>query len=174
MKVPLIVLALILAVPASAAVYKSVLPDGRVIYSDQPPSENAAPAHLPPIQLIPAAPVPPPPEPAEAQETTRNKAAAYRSIGITSPAHDSTLRDNAGTVVINVALDPPLLVKAGHHIAIYLDGTLIGENSTGTLTLNNVDRGTHTLNASVNSKQGQAMLTSPTVTFHLQRVSSRN
>ena len=172
MKLPfIIILGLSLTVPVSAAVYKSVLPDGRVIYSDQPPAENAAPAKLPAIQLIPAAPVPRPSQPAQAPEVS-NKA-AYRSIAITSPAHDSTLRDNAGNVAIKVALDPPLLIKAGHQIAIYLDGTQIAESSTDTLTLNNVDRGTHTLNASV-TKQGQALITSPTITFHLQRVNSRN
>ncbi len=173
MKVPFIILALILAVPASAAVYKSVLPDGRVIYSDQPPSENATPAQLPAIQLIPAAPIPPPAEPEEASEATK-KTLAYRSIEIVSPAQDSTLRDNAGTVTIKVALDPPLIRKAGHQIAVYLDGVLVAEDSTDTITLDNVDRGTHTVNASVNSKQGQALLTSPTVTFHLQRISIRN
>ncbi len=170
MKLPFIFLLICLSASATAAVYKTVLPDGTVIYSDRPPAVDATPAELPPIQLIPAPPPPAvtdtPPSPDKAEKKNY-----YQSIDITSPTQDGTVRDNTGTVAITVSVNPGLLIDAGHTIAVYLDGHLVAEETGASATLNNIDRGSHTLYASILSKQGESLISSPTVTFHLHRVS---
>lgn len=172
MKLPFIVVLLCLSASAAAAVYKSVLPDGTVVYSDRPPTDDATPAELPEIQFIPAPPPPAVTEPAPAPDKTLKKN-YYQRVEITSPAQDGTVRDNTGTVVVEIATEPGLLLRAGHYITVYLDGKLVAEETGTQATLHNIDRGTHTLNASVNSKQGESLITSPSVTFHLHRITAR-
>src|SRR3569832_1281423 len=54
MKQHTLLLAFSITTPALAAVYKTVRPDGSVVYSDQPPRDEAAPHPLPPLQIIPS------------------------------------------------------------------------------------------------------------------------
>jgi len=90
---------------------------------------------------------------------------------ITSPAEDEAIRSNPGTVDVAVDLEPALF--KGHKVRIYLDGTAAPEElAATTITLQNVDRGTHTLQASVVDAQGREQIRSPAITFHMLRVAA--
>ena len=154
---------------ASAAVYKWVKPDGSIIYSDRPPTDNTAPADLPPVQEIRIVPPPSSPEPTQNTQPDQAQTSEYTTLEITEPANDSTIRENAGQVSVKLALEPPL--QDGDVTSITLDGREIGQGKGTALSLTNVERGTHTLQAAVKSAQGRTLITSSTVTFHLQRTS---
>ncbi len=154
----------------TAAVYKHVLPDGSVVYSDRPAAEDAAEIKLPSVNLLPATPVPPPSEPPPVAE---EKADHYGKIQITQPKPDEAIRENTGRVRVSVMLSAPLLIDEGHRLTFALDGRLVGQPQTeGGYTLENVDRGTHTVEAMVVDAQGRTLARSDAVTFHLHRFSA--
>lgn len=167
-KLLILLLSFCLTCPALAAVYKSVRPDGTVVYSDQPPKENARPLDLPPLQTMPAenlAPTTPNPEP------TSQPAAPpelYQSLNIVLPEPDSTVHD-AGQVSVQLALEPALSTKEGDYIEVFLDGKSVARGSGTAFILGNVERGSHTLEASVLSQAGQTLISSPAVTFFVHR-----
>ena len=165
-------LALSVAMNASAAVYKWTQPDGTVMYSDQPPTKNSAPVKLPSLQEIKMPP--PPPSPPSSNNTATNQsgqsqAHTYNKINITQPADNSAFRNNAGVVTVKLDLEPVL--QAGDVVDVILDGKEIGQGTSSTLSISNVDRGTHKLQAVVKDDQGNTLISSDTITFTLLRTS---
>jgi hypothetical protein len=163
-------LLLSIAVSSTAAVYKWKKPDGSIIYSDQPPSKDAAPADLPAVQEIKIVPPPSPsPEESTPKRSSEPRTVEYTTLEITSPANDSTIRDNAGNVSVNLDLEPAL--QEGDSVSVMLDGKEIGKGRGTSVALSNVDRGTHTLQAVVKSASNSTRISSPSIIFHLQRIS---
>ncbi|MDX1434680.1 MAG: DUF4124 domain-containing protein [Gammaproteobacteria bacterium] len=155
----------------SQKIYKFVLPDGRITYSDRPPEDDpdAQEVRLSPLQTYS-----PPPTPALDTASSRPKpddAAGYEELEVTSPANDATLRDNGGSVSISIALKPGL--HSGHSIDIVMDGKSIGSGNSTSVTLTNVDRGSHTVQAKVLDEAGKVVISSNSITFHLQRAAVR-
>jgi len=163
-------LAVSLAMNASAAVYKWVQPDGSVMYSDRAPQENTAPAELPTLQQIK---MPPPPpvdnNTAPANTASQPQSTQYSKLEITSPTNNSAFRDNAGQVTIKLDLQPAL--QGDDAISLTLDGSEVGQTKSTSVTLKNVNRGTHTLGAVVKDSQGVTMISATPITFTLQRTS---
>ncbi len=165
----LIAVALVFAValPVAAKVYKSVLPDGTVVYSDTPPAADAKPVELPRIQTYSP---PPTPAPAPAEKKPEKPVfGGYDTFEVASPANDSTVRDNAGTVQVSLTLSPGL--QRGHKVEIFMDGLSIGSGAATTASLTNVDRGTHNLHAVVRDADGKEVIRTANSVFHLQKVS---
>jgi len=96
---------------------------------------------------------------------------SYNALQITSPQSDQTLFASEGPVNVQVNLDPGL--QSGHSLQILLDGTNIsGEGSSSlSATLPEVDRGTHILQAKVVDDNGEIVVASRPVTFHVQHTS---
>jgi hypothetical protein len=151
--------------PASAKVYKLVLPDGSVQFSDKP-QEGAEEVKLPSVQTFP--PPPAPTNRASPSAPQQDAGATYESIKVVSPKPDETLRDNAGTVDVTVALEPSL--RSDHTVEIILDGKAIGRGAATSASISNVDRGTHSVSAVVKDADDNVVATAPAVTFHLKRV----
>lgn len=151
--------------PLQAKVYKSVLPDGTVVYSDTPPSEGAEQVELPEIQTYTPPPLPPSsPSSADADDSNDE---GYESFEVTLPANDATVRDNNGSVKIALALTPGL--RRGHKVEIFLDGKSIGAGGATSASLNDVDRGTHNIYAIVRNDEGKELARTPSSVFHLKR-----
>lgn len=171
MRQPITLVLLLIAANATAAVYKWTKPDGSVIYSDQPPTENATPADLPQVQEITI--VPPPSSSGEDEEapskTERVRKVEYTKLAITAPEDQAVLRENSGDVAVSIQLDPAL--QQGDKVAVILDGKEIGQGAGTAMTLSNIDRGTHTLQAAVKDSDGNTLIQSPTITFTVQRTS---
>ena len=155
-----------LPLSALAEVYKWVGPDGTVHFSDTP-REGAEEVHIPPPQtytperLPPITPRPQPPaEPAH-----------YRRFELTSPSPDQTLRDNTGTFTVDFALDPPLQAERGHRLIVLLDGAAQPPAEGSSLTLQGVDRGTHSLQGQIVDGRGQVLMRSAAIQVHLHRQS---
>lgn len=162
------VLLLCIATIASAQIYRSVGPDGSVQFSDQP-APDATPVDVQPAQTVPmggpvhrrgvpASPAKPQPE-----------RPTYGRFEILSPVPDEGVRANDGNVTVALALDPPLL--PGHRVVVLVDGRPAGSpDASMRVTLTNLERGTHRVEASVVNGGGQTLASAGPVTFHVLRV----
>jgi hypothetical protein len=94
----------------------------------------------------------------------------YESLEIVQPADDATIRSNEGTVAVGLSLSPAL--GQGHEVKIIVDGTELEGTMKGTqFTLNKLSRGTHSLETRVVDAEGNVLITSNRITFHLRQAS---
>ena len=151
-----------------AQIYKIVNPDGTVTYSDQPQS-GAEEVQVQELQTYEA----PTDLPTLTAEGATPAYPEYEVFEVSKPAHDETLRDNGGYVAIQITLKPGLF--RDHTVAIYMDGEDLGGSGRGTsITLQNVDRGSHTVHAVIRDQDGKEIERTQGVTFHLHRTSVLN
>lgn len=152
---------------AETELYKWVDKDGTVHFSDQP-TAGAEKIKVKDVDTIPALKSPP------AGPESPPAAVTHYEITFTSPKAEETIRDNAGNVNVSVNLTPPLNDKSGDTLQFSVDGQPQGDSGMATqLTLTNLDRGTHTVQATVLDGANRP-LTSARVTFYLQRFSALN
>ena len=154
-----------------AEIYKYVDDDGNTVYSDEavPGAETINPASLNTYT----------PDPASTR-LTREEASgeaepssAYESVTITEPDNDSAFWNAAGTVPVNVRVQPGL--AGGHRLELLLDGEPVSEPGTATrFSLQEVFRGTHTLTARVVDGEGNTVIASAPTTFTLHKPSLLN
>lgn len=168
----MLLLVLLLCIPSAyAEVYKWVDEKGVVHYTDKPPSEQAKPADLPPLQTYRGGDVPKlKPSAVEAKPKPKAPTGALDLV-ILQPAAEETLRDNEGNVAVTVGVAPGM--QPGHRVVYYLDGVpqaLPTEALSYVVT--NVERGTHTVSASVIDGTGQEIAATAPVTFHMQATSA--
>lgn len=155
---------------AQAKVYKWVMPDGSIQYSDKPQVAGAKEVELPPLQLYTAPPTPPPASAsAKADEKKAANAQGYDVVKVAQPGAGEVIRDNGGSVNVRLELDPAL--RPGHTVEILLDGKSIGSGSATSASVTNVDRGSHTVSAVVKDAAGNTVATAAGVTFHLKQTS---
>lgn len=154
---------------ASAQVYRSVAPDGSVQFSDYPLTPNATVIEVQPAQTVPMGAGARPPAPVAAPAGAGRSPAAYRRFEILSPGPDEAVRANDGNVSVALDLEPPL--SPGHRVVVRVDGQPAGgaEGSLG-VTLVNLSRGTHQLDAVVVNASGETVASAGPVTFHVLRV----
>jgi hypothetical protein len=155
----------------SADIYKQVQPDGTVSYSSDP-SPNAEKIEPPPLQVIPEA------EPLTdtlGEDQTPTDLASYTQISIVEPANDQVIYSNERIVSVDIEIEPVLQTQLGHSLVILLDGIPVeAPTNEPRVTLNEVDRGTHTLTAEIRDADGHELIQSAPVTFHLMQHSSLN
>jgi len=162
----LLVLTASVAAPAVAEVYKRTNPDGSVEFTDVPRSDTEKPVPLGPMSTFKAIPA----APQRTSPTSRANVRTYSAISITSPTDEATIRDNTGTIEVSTSVSPPL--RPGHKFVLLLDGEQKGESVSGSFTLNNLDRGSHSLTAQVVNKAGKTLISSTPVTVYLFRQSA--
>lgn len=166
-------LALLVFVPAiaDADIYKYVDEDGSTVYSDEPVpgAETIDPGKLNTYT----------PEPGaarfsrEASSEEPDAEPRYESVAITEPEHDSAFWNAAGTVPVNVQVEPGL--AGDHRLELLLDGEPVSEPGTATrFSLQEVFRGTHTLTARVVDPEGNTVIASEPTTFTLHKPSLLN
>jgi len=161
-----LLLALAAGIAQAGKVYKYTLSNGDVVYSDKPPpADQAEEVVLQPLQGFSLPPAPP------LEDTTASReepeATGYEEFKVTSPSNDQTIRDNGGNVSVSLSLSPGL--RGGHSIDIMMDGQSIGSGSGTSVTLTEVDRGTHTVQAAIKDGEGKEIARSNSVIFHLKR-----
>ena len=149
-----------------AEMYKWVDKEGNISYSDQPPFKGAKKLDPPQISTTPAVAVP---EKKTTPKKTEEKLAKYSFFKITSPENDATIRDNNGNFTISMRSKPALNVAEGHYISVLLDGKAIQKQSSTTVNLSNIDRGTHKISAVIKNKNNQVLRKAKTITVHLHR-----
>ena len=163
-----ICLALAAGSSQARTVYKVVQPDGTILFTDSPPAgEDAEQVDVGPINTAP-----PLASPTDAFDDTPavEQEQGYTEFRIASPADNATIRDNAGNVNVDLKIHPGL--RSGHKIELRLDGQSIGGGRQTAITLTEMDRGAHSLQAVVKNSSGQVVARTDAITFTLQRRSA--
>jgi len=162
------------ATMAVAATYRWVDRNGVVHYSDRP-QPGAVIVEMRPAQTFEAQPGSGSSSASAGTQTasasnSQAPAAAYESFEIFRPANDETIQ-NSSEVSVRLRLEPVL--NPAHSIWLYLDGKRVdGLSTTGSeFTISNVARGTHSLTAVVSDGQGNPVIRSSAVTFHVRQTS---
>ena len=164
----MIFLALAFGTVHAQKVFRVVQPDGTVEFTDVPPSNRPAEEiHLRPLNTTPA--LAPAPDSATQTAGTREKK-GYSEFRITRPGDGEGIRNNAGSVNVDLKLQPAL--RSGDEIHLLLDGQSIGGGKSTAITLTDMERGTHSIQAMVKNSAGQVVARSNSVTFTLQRTST--
>jgi len=104
--------------------------------------------------------------------TPKKKQDAYNQFSITSPNNDETIRESSGNILVKLLLSPSLKTKDGHSITLYVDNQVFLSNITMlSVNLSSIDRGSHTIHATVNDSSDQTFIQSNVITIHLKRFS---
>ena len=162
----LTILLLMLVSSAQGEMYKHKDAEGVTIYSDVP-AEGATPIVTPEGNTIKlpkyVAKKKPAKEPADS---------GYSAFIIVSPENDSTLRDNSGNITITLALTPELKIDSRHSISAFVDGLKTVSNSASlAITINNINRGSHSIYAVVTDAEGNNLIQSNSINIHLKQFS---
>jgi hypothetical protein len=161
----LFLLLLLFCFSASAEIYKWVDQYGNVHFSDSEKNGSQqvelpkANTYTPPKRVeVPVSP--------EGEE----QATGYTDMAIVKPEQNETIRSNIGDVSIAINLTPAL--RPGDSVTLYMDGKelLKGESQTS-FSLTGVERGSHTLRATVIGSEGTELISSKSILFHLHKVS---
>jgi hypothetical protein len=155
-------LAVAVCASAAATLYKWVDDNGVVHYEDRP-QPGAEKIHVNAAQTYKAPPAP-------TVDTSRKAppAAAYSHVAIASPIAEQVFVNTGGSVPVAADLQPAL--QPGHQLWFLLDGARVEGLSPGSTaaTLDNVDRGEHSLAAQVSDASGTPIITSAPVTFYVR------
>ena len=152
---------------AQGQVYKSRDAQGNVIFSDTS-SERASPVTVPPTNTIPVVAAPARPVAAPA---TGDAAGAGYALAITTPVEGQTVFSAVGALDVSLSVSPAL--QPGHSLRLLLDGAPADLPQQGSLTLEGLGPGPHTLQAQVVDGNGEIVQSSGTVTVQMQRSQGR-
>jgi hypothetical protein len=162
MRTAVLLLSLLIALPLFARdVYKYISEDGEVIYSER---------YHPEAERIKVTDKKKSTAPAEEQSDEEALAAAgeYATFSIVQPSDDETIRNEEGTVPVGISLSPNL--AEGHVIHLYVDGNKLDSDIKQTqLILQQLSRGTHSLQARIVNSEGISLKESNSITFHLRQ-----
>lgn len=158
---------LVAAGTSAQQIYRTVDKDGNVIFTDVP-GEGAEKIELKETMTINSLGTEPS-SPVTTATPEPEQVIPYKSFSILNPADDESIRDNAGNVNVTVSIEP--MLQSGHEVVVYLDGKEKMKGTGSAFNLENIDRGTHQLRASVKDPNGHILISSKSTTFHLQRQS---
>jgi hypothetical protein len=175
----LLMFALMAALPlmAAAEIYKYVDSDGVIRYTDQPPSKDARPVELPPLQTYTGPDYAPVDE--DAGEVGRDSillprptsGGGYVGIELVSPAANQVF-NNANPVITASALVNPEL-QPGDRVVFLVDGLPYPAPAGLTsVALTELERGSHTIQAVVMDSQENIQIQSETVDFQFNQPST--
>ncbi len=158
----------ILSTAATAEIYRYTDAKGNPVFTDRPPPGNATPVDLPPANTVEMR-VSEPAAREEAKPAEQPESAQpYRILRLDGLPEGGVLRANSGSFTVSAQLDPPL--RRNHLLRFLFDGkSAAGASSATTLTLENVDRGAHSLQLEILNGE-RIVQRSATEHFTVQRV----
>jgi len=167
MKYGLLLLLLVASI-TEAQIYRTVDNDGNIVYTDVP-SDNAeeividiTPSYTPPeiTPLIVEEPL---------LETSQSVDDPLYKLSITSPAQNQSFQ-NPETIIVTVGVSPELSELRSDKLLFKLDGKPIGKPQvSSSITLVELERGSHILVVSAVDKSGNVLKRSKSVLFHVHR-----
>ncbi|WP_372965586.1 DUF4124 domain-containing protein [Marinobacter sp.] len=151
-----------------AEVYRHVDAQGNVTFSDEP-MEGGKEVKIKPVTTITL------PKPEAVRETgklreeVKREGAAYESVAFSQPQDEQAFHSGGGHVTFEVYSTPGL--KPGHKYEVTLDGQPVGQSTSGSVTVQNIDRGTHSAAAHIVDEDGVQIKTGQTIHFTVHRPS---
>lgn len=161
----------LLALSAHAEVYRQVDANGNVTYTDEP-GDNAERVDVKPVTTITMPKPQTVREQLEEEDDGIGDQEAYESVSFASPGDEEAFHSGSGNVEFRVTSDPAL--RQGHQFEITLDGQPVGQTRSGSVTVNNVFRGTHNAGVNVINQEGKRIYTGDKITFTVHRPSVLN
>lgn len=150
------------------SVFKQTSPDGTVEFSDTPTGGDAERIEVETpttYDFRTTSPLP------QSRTEPTQKEQGYSNVSIISPAPDSTIRSNAGNLNVTGKVEPRL--QRNHQVVLQSNGSTVGGPQKGlSFSLNNLDRGTHTLTLSVVDEKGKTLMTSQATTINILRAAA--
>jgi len=147
---------------ASAALYKGVDAEGKVIYSDTP-FQDAEKFSPPPLSVVGAAK-----KKVEKTDKVEEKPAPFKylSFDIVTPKSNETLR-NEFNVAVTLKIKPRLNTAENHTITMMVNGKPVIKNSQNlSFKVGRLDRGANELQALIKNQSGKTVArTRTTVIF---------
>lgn len=165
-KLPALVLLGMLPTLVAAAVYKWVDADGTAHFSDVP-QEGAEEVHIAPPQTYQA----PSLQPITPRPEVVANPAAYTRFALVTPAAEENIWDNTGTLAVTFAVEPPLRADRGHQLVLVVDGEARPPVPDSGVVLENVERGSHTLQGQIVDAVGNILMSSEPITVYVHRQS---
>ena len=161
---------------AQAQIYKVVDKDGNVTYTDQAPGDGTEPMKLPELSVVTtdyadeaqATTTEPVDETAEKELTRKDLRKLYRDFRITRPAPEETFWGTENTVVVAWASSEP--IQEGLSVHFTVDGKAQPPSAENMLGVT-LDRGEHTVSASIVDERGRPVVSTDTVTFYVHQAS---
>ncbi len=147
-------------------VYKSVDEDGNIIFTDRP-TTNSKEIKLKELKTTETVK----PSVSSSSRKSRgenNEDHSYEKIVVSNPENGSSVRSNSGNITISVLVKPSL--RSGHKILITMDGKELSKGTGTSISLTNIDRGSHTVGASVIDSSSKPII-SGSSTFTILRAS---
>lgn len=156
----------------SAEVYRWTDANGRTVFGDSPPEQSKAQTvELPTLTVADSYNSGQKQrETAESDEEEApddSETVEYKRFAVTSPETDEAVRANNGNVMVRLTLEPAL--QEGHGIVIYLDGKQVVSGDATTYSLENIDRGRHSLFAVLHNANDDVLKNTEAVSFNLLR-----
>lgn len=164
---------LLASTPVCAEVYRQVDAQGNVTYTDEPSDQS--PAEKVTIRPVTTVTLPKPAavrEPEQLRERVQKEGAAYSRVGFVAPEDTQAFYSGSGDVAFEVSSSPAL--KRGHKYEVTLDGQPVGQSESGTVTVRNIDRGTHQAGVGIVDRSGVTIKTGETIRFTIHRPSVLN
>ena len=156
---------------AGTTVYKWVDENGVTHYSDQPHEKASKVEVRDPTTYssknVPSVVTPPQPPGEDAPPGT------YDSCSVSQPTPDQVFLN---VYSATVSVDTVPVLRPGDRIVVTLDGRPLTEQAGAqtSFTIDPIDRGTHTVEATVQDPTGRPVCTTPSVTFHVRQNSVRS
>jgi hypothetical protein len=148
---------------AFSEIYRWVDENGKVVFSDKP-KEGASKVKLPGISTIKS--VTPSAGTTSAPESKKTTPKYYSEFGISMPKDDQAIRANSGRLEVKFTIKPQL--RPGHTILLELDDKKIRVNNVSHV-LENIDRGTHTIRATIQDSEGNKLTPTHSIKVHILR-----
>jgi hypothetical protein len=148
---------------AAADVYKTVDKNGKVVYTDKPDGKQPAElVKLPPVNTLPS-------EPTNTYVPTiaPNADVASYQVSIVSPRNNATITAEQRDLGIAITLDRPL--DSSHWLLYFMNGELLEETQASNIFIQEITRGTHTLEVEVVAKDGTSLGKSAQVVVNVMR-----
>lgn len=171
---PIAVLMMAISLPAWSEVYRHVDENGNVTFSDEP-QDGAETIKVKPVTTVTL------PKlrdlPAESgngrQENQQQEAqASYQSIQFNAPADEEAFWSGSGDITFSVSSSPGL--RQGHKYEVSLDGQIVGQSANGTVSVQNVFRGTHQAQVAIVDSEGRPVQRGESISFTVHRPSVQN
>lgn len=147
-----------------SGIYKQVMPDGSVQFTDKPLSSGAEPVNIRDVNTVEGARKKRQEIDAEIQEKAPPAASReeYSNLAISSPEPGATIRNPVEPIPIEVAINPQL--QPGDRLELTDNGEVLEGAS-----LVRPDRGTHQLRARIISAEGEVLIESDVIEVYIHR-----
>ena len=160
-----LILSLTLSSLATAEVYKTVDKNGRITYTDGPPTDTTAkPVELKTINSLPSPPAIP--HTSLSNSGPKQEAPEYQ-VQILAPENGTTLLADERSVTLSVSLNPNL--HDGDSLAYKIDGTTLATTNELSYTVTEPPRGEHSLTVDVVDRDGNSLAQSNAITLVVMR-----